>query len=57
MADYLFSVPFFLAKEGGLSRASSDTASQNPLPVLINQKQVGTLIKVLHGQLLNQIVL
>jgi len=38
MADYLFSVPFFLAKEGGLSRASSDTASQNPSPCTYKSK-------------------
>ena len=34
MADYLIPIPFFLKKEGGLSRATTDSASKNPSPCL-----------------------
>lgn len=32
MANYKKVIPFFLQKEGGLSRATTDTASKNPAP-------------------------
>jgi hypothetical protein len=32
MANYKFAIPFYLKKEGGLSRATTDTASSNPSP-------------------------
>ena len=34
MADYLIPIPFFLKKEGGLSKATTDSASSNPSPCL-----------------------
>ena len=36
MANYKFAVPYYLKKEGGLSRATTDTASRNPAPCTIN---------------------
>lgn len=38
MADYKFPIPFFLKKEGGLSRATTDSASRNPSPCTFNGK-------------------
>jgi hypothetical protein len=38
MADYKKAVPYYLKKEGGLSRATTDTASRNPAPCTINGK-------------------
>lgn len=36
MADYRIIIPFILEKEGGLSRATTDTASKSPAPCTIN---------------------
>ena len=36
MANYKVVVPYFLKKEGGLSRATTDTASNNPSPCVYN---------------------
>ena len=36
MANYRIVVPYFLKKEGGLSRATTDTASRNPSPCVYN---------------------
>jgi hypothetical protein len=38
MANYKFAVPYFLKKEGGLSRATTDSASSNPAPCPYNGK-------------------
>jgi len=35
MANYKFAIPFYLKKEGGLSRAATDSASRNPSPCVI----------------------
>lgn len=36
MADHKIIIPFILKAEGGLSRATTDTASRNPSPCVIN---------------------
>jgi lysozyme family protein len=36
MANYKVVIPYFLKKEGGLSRATTDTASRNPSPCVYN---------------------
>jgi hypothetical protein len=36
MANYQFAVPYFLKKEGGLSKAKTDSASKNPSPCNYN---------------------
>jgi lysozyme family protein len=36
MANYIFAIPFIQAWEGGLSRATTDTASANPAPWAYN---------------------
>jgi lysozyme family protein len=38
MADYKKAIPYYLKKEGCLSRATTDTASRNPAPCTINGK-------------------
>jgi lysozyme family protein len=38
MANYKTAVPYFLKKEGGLSRATTDSASSNPCPCAYNGK-------------------